>query len=71
VKGKDYVRNLMSRSKASLLTGWNATRLGRDVLDCACKSEKEHRKDMIAAEEEKNAMRAVIRELFEDEEDLA
>jgi hypothetical protein len=35
------------------------------------KAEKEHRKDMVAAEEESNAMRAVIRELFDEEEDSA
>jgi hypothetical protein len=32
---------------------------------------KKQRKDMIAAEEENNAMRAVIRELFDEEEDSA
>jgi ethanolamine ammonia-lyase small subunit len=68
VKGKDYVRKLMSRSKASLLVG---TRPGLAVtsLTARVKAEKEHRKDMVAAEEENNAMRAVIRELYEDEED--
>jgi DNA-directed RNA polymerase sigma subunit (sigma70/sigma32) len=59
VKGKDYVRKLMSRSNASL------------SLTARVKAEKEHRKDMVAAEKENNAMRAVIRELFEDEEDSA
>jgi hypothetical protein len=39
-------------------------------LTARVKAEKEHRKDMVAAaEEENNAMRAVIRDLFEDEED--
>jgi uncharacterized membrane-anchored protein YjiN (DUF445 family) len=70
VKGKDYVRKLMSRSKASLLVG---TRPGLAVtsLTARVKAEKEHRKDMVAAEEENNAMRAVIRELFDEEEDSA
>jgi hypothetical protein len=37
-------------------------------LTARVKSEKEHRKVMVAAEEENNVMRAVILELFEDEE---
>jgi hypothetical protein len=51
VKGKDYVRKLMSRSKASLLAG---TRPGLAVtsLNARVKKEKEQRKDMVAAEEE-------------------
>jgi hypothetical protein len=32
---------------------------------------KNQRKDMIAAEEENNAMRAFTRELFDEEEDSA
>jgi hypothetical protein len=70
VKGKDYVRKIMSRSKASLLVG---TRPGLAVmsLNAHVKTGKYHRKDMVAAEEENNAMRAVIRELFDEEEDSA
>jgi hypothetical protein len=71
VKGKDYVRKLMSRSKASLLVGTRRPGLTVTSLTARVKAEKEHRKDMVAAEEENNAMRAVIRELFEDEEDSA
>jgi hypothetical protein len=63
VKGNDYIRKLMSRSKASLLVG---TRPGLAVtsLTARVKAEKEHRNDMVAAEEEKNAMRAVNRDFF-------
>jgi hypothetical protein len=49
------------------------TRPGLTVtsLTARGKAEKEHRKDMVAAEEENNAIREVIRELFDEEEDSA
>jgi hypothetical protein len=50
----------MSRAKASLLVGTRPC-LAVTSLNARVKAEKEHRKDMVAVEEEKNAMQAVIK----------
>jgi hypothetical protein len=78
-KGKDYVvrKRMYVAFKGISSIVLVGTRPGLAVtsLNARVKAEKEHRKDMVAAAScrgrKHNAMRAVIRELFEEEEDSA